>query len=397
MPGSFDAQLKSDGQSIRRPSEGQPQFCTGQLSRPPPTGLWCQQTRPCNGWIRQTKRKWHQFHFIWLCVRNPTLPIDLQTTSPVVCVFFFFLLWLFLMSQIRQSGVSNERIVVTATKIWTKPFLPAPPIPSPLPSTNLPCFDWAFSFCLYSLPSDLFFLFSGAGHDSTANLIGFALSLLSSHPQVASRVSAEVTAVLEAKKKGGAQRQARSKESLDLDDLLGTSYDLIEESDLRKMKILGNVVKETMRLFPSGAIFDRVAVRDTSVAGINIPAFTTLLFSPFSLGRHPSYWKEPEKFDPDRFESSSVRYNNKAFLPFGAGGRSCVGSLFAVQQAKVIIAQIMRHLKLDVKEAKGRKWPWSKTFMNATQEGTDPALPESALHFTLRPKNRLDATVLPSN
>jgi len=52
------------------------------------------------------------------------------------------------------------------------------------------------------------------------------------------------------------------------------------------------------------------------------------------------YWTDPLKFDPDRFNNDR-RYNKDAFLPFGLGGRSCVGSYFVMTQIKAVAAFLL--------------------------------------------------------
>ena len=57
------------------------------------------------------------------------------------------------------------------------------------------------------------------------------------------------------------------------------------------------------------------------------------------------YWHEPNKFDPSRFNE---RHLDKFLLSFGAGSRSCIGQNFAMLEAKIILAMIVRHFHLEL-------------------------------------------------
>src|SRR3954465_1562138 len=93
------------------------------------------------------------------------------------------------------------------------------------------------------------------------------------------------------------------------------SYDLVMG---KSMPLLANVYKEVLRLYPATAIIARVAVADEALGGYHIPAgelprkhfvvLTLLLFfqtavalGPWAIGRNQKLWKEPQKFNPDRF------------------------------------------------------------------------------------------------
>jgi cytochrome P450 len=86
---------------------------------------------------------------------------------------------------------------------------------------------------------------------------------------------------------------------------------------------------------------ERAAVEDDEIGGYSIPAGTTIAICPYVLHRNPSYWEDPNTFDPDRFlpERSTAR-SRFAYLPFGDGPRICIGKGFAMMEAKIVLAMI---------------------------------------------------------
>ena len=91
----------------------------------------------------------------------------------------------------------------------------------------------------------------------------------------------------------------------------------------------------------------RMAMRDVEIDGYRVEAGTLLLFGIMSVQRDPALWDDPLTFDPDRFspEKSKVR-DRWQYLPFGAGPRSCIGDHFAMLEATLALATIIRHVEI---------------------------------------------------
>ncbi|CAN1808795.1 Cytochrome P450 71D11 (Fragment) [Linum perenne] len=79
--------------------------------------------------------------------------------------------------------------------------------------------------------------------------------------------------------------------------------------------------------------------------GYEIPAKTTVIVNVWAINRDPRYWKEPEKFYPERFADSSIDYKGNCFefIPFGAGRRICPGISFAMVIIKLALANLFFH------------------------------------------------------
>src|SRR6185503_16057519 len=137
--------------------------------------------------------------------------------------------------------------------------------------------------------------------------------LLAEHPAAAERVRQELGDVL-----GGRAPSA---------------------ADLPRLAFTSMVVQETMRLYtPIWAIVRR-AVHDHELGGYRIPAGSRIVLSPYATHRHPGFWEAPEEFRPERFAPERVaRLHPYAYIPFGGGGRVCIGHHLATLEALVITA-----------------------------------------------------------
>jgi len=162
-----------------------------------------------------------------------------------------------------------------------------------------------------------------AGHETTANALSFALYLLSKHPDWLRAVRKEA------------------------DDVLGDRAPRFE--DVRRLTTTAMVVEETLRLYPPAWMFERQAQEDDVIAGYGIPRDTVVGISPFVLHRSPALWENPEGFDPLRFSPEAKEARHKyAYLPFGGGPRTCIGNVFAMTEATVVLAMIVRSFRLEL-------------------------------------------------
>ncbi len=160
---------------------------------------------------------------------------------------------------------------------------------------------------------------------SSAILALNVLYVLSSYPEVREKLEAEMAAVLA----GRAPVPA----------------------ELPKLPYLELVLKETLRLYPPVGLIPRQVVKDFECGGYTIPAGSQIHMSPHLLHRHPAHWDDPERFWPERFETSAVSrraLQDGAFLPFGSGIRRCIGDQLASIQVKLLIATTLQRVRLDI-------------------------------------------------
>jgi len=164
--------------------------------------------------------------------------------------------------------------------------------------------------------------FMFAGHETTANALAWTLYLLSQFPDADGRVAAEA--------------QAQHEDSFSAGNLGGLVYARM-------------VLEEAMRLYPPAPIISRDSVAADTVSGIAIRPGTAVMISPWVLHRHQTLWEDPEYFDPERFAPGRrEKIHRFAYLPFGAGPRICIGMGFAIQEALIVLASMMRRFRLEL-------------------------------------------------
>lgn len=164
--------------------------------------------------------------------------------------------------------------------------------------------------------------FIGAGHETTANALTWTLYLLSQSPDWRARVEDETDTQLDA----------------------GPMDTLAE-----RMPVTKAVLEEALRLYPPAAMLTRAAINADEIGGKRICAGTIVTVSPFLLHRHRTLWERPDDFDPSRFLGASRdRIDRFAYIPFGAGPRVCIGMGFALQEAIIVLAHLMKEFQFDL-------------------------------------------------
>lgn len=118
--------------------------------------------------------------------------------------------------------------------------------------------------------------------------------------------------------------------------------------DVPRLLYTIQVLKESMRLCPPGATGSRMATEDVAVAGYRVSAGTMLVVGRMSVHRDPALWSEPLRFDPDRFTEEASRGRDRwQYVPFGGGPRGCIGDHFAMLEATLALATIIRRAEID--------------------------------------------------
>ena len=161
------------------------------------------------------------------------------------------------------------------------------------------------------------------GSETTALALTWGFTLLGRHPRVVERIYAELEDVL-----GGREPTA---------------------ADLPRLVYLRQVLDEILRVRSPAWALPRTAVCSDVVGGVRVRANELVMAMPYLAHRHPDFWTAPDRFDPDRFDPA--RTNGRApaaYFPFGAGPRRCIGHLFALSEAQVILATLFQRAELSL-------------------------------------------------
>jgi cytochrome P450 len=162
-----------------------------------------------------------------------------------------------------------------------------------------------------------------AGHETTANALGWTFMLLSQHPAVRTRLCDEIAAVL--------------------GDRPPTP------ADLARLPYLECVIEESLRLYPPAWAGIRVAREEFELRGYHFPAGTAIGFTQYFTHRMSEYYADPERFLPERFDPDhGEAHPPYSYIPFGMGPRSCIGSGFALMELKTLIPVILQRVHPDL-------------------------------------------------
>ena len=164
----------------------------------------------------------------------------------------------------------------------------------------------------------IFFL---AGHETSASALAWLLYLLAENQEVQTRLAEEVQ-----------------------------TYDL-DIAGLSKMPLLRGVFREALRLYPRVPMMVRETTCPEVFRDRTLPKGSQVVLSPWHLHRHERLWDDPDVFDPERYTTENGKSCLRdAFIPFSAGARVCPGAGFAMIDAPLLIAAILRKYQVTMTE-----------------------------------------------
>lgn len=111
---------------------------------------------------------------------------------------------------------------------------------------------------------------------------------------------------------------------------------------VQRMEYLNAVVKETMRLYPPFWLTGREPIEDDRFGDFTVKRGTVIALPQISMHRHPRWWKESERFMPERFMGDAGQVIDPGvYFPFSQGPRKCSGYSFVDMEAKTIMAKLV--------------------------------------------------------
>lgn len=162
-----------------------------------------------------------------------------------------------------------------------------------------------------------------AGHETTANALGWTWYLLSQHPEIRARMQQVI------------------------DEVLGDRLPTFE--DIPRLAYVEQVLAESMRLYPPVWAFDREATCDVEMRDLTIPKGARVIVSQYVTHRDARFYPEPERFDPERWTPEARAGRPKfAYFPFGGGARLCIGEGFAWTEGVLLLATLGRRWEADL-------------------------------------------------
>lgn len=163
------------------------------------------------------------------------------------------------------------------------------------------------------------FTFIAAGHETTARALGWTLYLLSKSPRWRERCEAEADAA-----------PPNPGDWLDA------------------MPAVRAAFEEALRLYPPVPTMSRVALANDRLGDTRVPKGSIVVVAPWLVHRHRALWRRPQAFIPERFMPPQRETIDRfAYLPFGIGPRLCIGASFAMQEAVIVLASILRRVRLE--------------------------------------------------
>ena len=145
----------------------------------------------------------------------------------------------------------------------------------------------------------------------------------------------------------------------EFDAVLGGRVPAVD--DVPRLEYLRRVIAESMRIYSPSYLIDRTPVEDWYAGEYVVPKGSYVFTSQYVVHRHPKYFPEPMRFDPDRWAPEEAAKRPRfSYFPFGGGQRACIGELFAREEMALVLATLLQR--------------WSPELLPGQNIGTAPVI-----------------------
>ena len=163
------------------------------------------------------------------------------------------------------------------------------------------------------------------GYDTTANSLSWTLYQLSKHPKILQQLMKEINTIL------------------------GDKSPTVEELPL--LKYTEQVINESLRMYPTAWATSRKAIKPDQWDNVSIHPGDVIYCNIYTLHHSEEYYDQPSVFNPDRFAAENEEeVSKKAYLPFGSGPRSCIGSNFSLMEMKLVLVGLLQRFSIHLEE-----------------------------------------------
>lgn len=160
-----------------------------------------------------------------------------------------------------------------------------------------------------------------AGHETSASSMTWTLYLLALYPEYQEEAYQEIVKIC--------------------------GNDAFTATNTKALAFVTNVYKESLRLYPPVSFLARESAEDTTIRNVEVKKGSYIVVSPWLMQRNERFWEDPHMFDPHRFDDPKNIVKN-TYFPFGMGQRICIGAGFAMQEAVLLLASILRTYSLEL-------------------------------------------------
>jgi len=168
-----------------------------------------------------------------------------------------------------------------------------------------------------------FFIFVLGGYDTTAHALAFTMHNLLTHPEIMKRCVAEVDA-----------------------NVQGTFPD---SQEIPRLEYVLQCFKESVRMYPTGNGTVRELTETKTINDVTLAKGTMVCIFSVAVNYNPKVWKDPFKFNPDRFTKENEAARPKASnFSFSYGPRDCIGRMMAYDTAMIVLGALLKRYTIEL-------------------------------------------------